>query len=216
MGVRMGRGRGLVFAREELRDIAAAWLLLSLAFAFFMIRLSPYALLPDPTTVPPSLLATVFIASLLTVGVGFLCHELAHKIVAVRFGQIAAFRADYGMLGLAVLGGLAGFIFAAPGAVHHRGRITPREHGLIALAGPATNVALAALFLPLLFVGGGVSAVGQLGVTINAFLAGFNMLPFGPLDGATVRKWDTRVFAGSFAVCVGVGAAAYLFVGFPF
>ena len=206
----------LSFAPGELRDITAAWLLLSLAFAFFMIRLSTYALLPNPASVPPVFLATVFGASLVTVGVGFLLHELAHKVVAVHFGQVAAFRADYGMLGLAVLGGLAGFIFAAPGAVHHRGYLTPREHGLIALAGPAVNVALVVIFLPLLLFGGLLGSVGQLGVTINGFLAGFNMIPFGPLDGATVRKWSTPVFAVSFVVCVGLGAAAYLFVGFPF
>lgn len=206
----------LTFAPEEVRDIVAAWLLLSLAFAFFMIRLSGRALLPDPTTVPPAFLATVFAASVVTVGVGFLCHEMAHKVVAVHYGQIAAFRADYGMLGLAVLGGLAGFIFAAPGAVHHRGYLTPREHGLIALAGPAVNVALALVFAPLLLFGGLAGSVGQLGVTINGFLAGFNMLPFGPLDGATVRKWDTGAFAASFVVCVAVGAVAFLFVGFPF
>jgi Zn-dependent protease len=204
------------FAPGELRDITAAWLLLSLAFAFFMIRLSAYALLPNPASVPPAFLATVFGASLVTVGVGFLLHELAHKVVAVHFGQVAAFRADYGMLGLAVLGGLAGFIFAAPGAVHHRGYLTPREHGLIALAGPAVNVALAVAFLPLLFVGGFLGSVGQLGVTINGFLAGFNMIPFGPLDGATVREWSTTAFAAAFVVCVGLGAGAYLFVGFPF
>lgn len=207
---------GLSFAPGELRDITAAWLLLSLAFAFFMVRLSAFALLPNPASVPPAFLATVFGASLATVGVGFLVHELAHKLVAVHFGQVAAFRADYGMLGLAVLGGLAGFIFAAPGAVHHRGYLTPREHGLIALAGPAVNVALAVVFLPLVSFEGVLGSVGQLGVTINGFLAGFNMIPFGPLDGATVRAWSTPVFAVSFVVCAGLGAAAYLFVGFPF
>ncbi|MFB6118997.1 metalloprotease [Halosegnis sp.] len=204
------------FAREELRDIGAAWGLLSLAFTFFIVRTSRYAILPDPTSVPIGYLASVFVASLLTVGVGFLLHELAHKVVAVRFGQIAAFRADYGMLGLAVLGGLAGFLFAAPGAVYHRGRITPREHGLIALAGPVVNVALAAAFVPLWLVGGPVGEAGQLGVVVNAVLAGFNMLPFGPLDGATVRAWSTLVFAIAFVICVGTGLLAYLFVGFPF
>ena len=204
------------FGPAELRDIAAAWGLLSLAFTFFIVRTSRFSVLPDPTTVPVGYLGRVFVASLLTVGVGFLLHELAHKVVAIRFGQVAAFRADYGMLGLAVLGGLAGFIFAAPGAVHHRGRITPREHGLIALAGPAVNVVLTFAFVPLWLVGGTVGQAGALGVTVNAVLAGFNMIPFGPLDGATVRQWSTPVFAVSFVVCVGIGILAYLFVGFPF
>ncbi len=56
------------------------------------------------------------------VGVAFLLHEIAHKVVAIEHGQIAEFRADYQMLFLALMGALVGFLFAAPGAVYHRGR----------------------------------------------------------------------------------------------
>ncbi|MDZ7745567.1 MAG: metalloprotease [Halobacteriales archaeon] len=204
------------FHPGERRDILAAWALLSLAFTFFIIRVGPYTIIPRPT-VPTAYLGAVFLSTLVTVGVGFLLHELAHKLTAVRFGQDAVFRADYTMLGLAVFGGLAGFIFAAPGAVHHRGYITPREHGLIAVAGPAVNVALVLLFAPLLLVDGFIGATGQLGVTINGLLAGFNMIPFGPLDGATVRQqWGTVAFVATFLVCAGTAIVTLLFVGFPF
>jgi Zn-dependent protease len=144
--------------------------------------------------------------SMITVGAGFLLHELAHKVVAIRFGQIAEFRADYGMLGLAVVAGLAGFLFAAPGAVHHRGRITIRENGLIALAGPLVNVALAVVFfIPALFGTGFVAAVGNIGFIINVLLAGFNMIPFGPLDGRTVLDWNPVIFAAVFLPTAGFG-----------
>jgi Zn-dependent protease len=122
-------------------------------------------------------------------------HELAHKVVAVRFGQVAAFQADYGFLFLAVVSALAGFLFAAPGAVVHRGRITARENGLIALAGPVTNLLLAAVFLPMAVLGPGfVADVGTQGVIINLLLAGFNMIPFGPLDGRKVVAWSKPVY----------------------
>ena len=204
------------FYPGERRDFLAAWGLLSIAFTFVIVRVGPYTLIPRPTVSIPYLTA-VFGATMATVGVGFLAHELAHKLVAVRFGQTAVFRADYTMLGLAVVGGLAGFLFAAPGAVHHRGRITPREHGLVAVAGPAINLALVALFLPFLLLGGFAGVTAQLGVTVNGLLAGFNMIPFGPLDGATVRKqWRTVEFAAAFLLCAGVAVATLLFVGFPF
>jgi len=206
---------GIRFGRDELRDLAAAWLALGLAFTFFALTSTGRSLVP-PTALDVPLFVRVFVLSLVTVGVGFLLHELAHKVVAVRYGQTAAFRADYTMLGLAVFAGLAGFLFAAPGAVYHAGRITERENGLIALAGPATNVALVALFLPLWFLGGFPGQIGQLGVTINAALAGFNMIPFGPLDGRKVKDWSLLVFAVAFVVCVGLGVLAILFVGFPF
>ncbi len=96
---------------------------------------------------------------------------------------------------------LVGFIFAAPGAVYHRGVLTEREHGLIALAGPVTNLLLLVAFAPVLVVGVLVGSdviqlVGSRGLIINAFLAAFNMLPLGSLDGKTVQSWSTPVFAG--------------------
>lgn len=178
--------------RRELKDLLIAWLALGLAFAFFFEGVTPQTIGPFLTS--PAIVDALLV-SLLTVGVGFLAHELAHKVVAVRFGQIAEFRAAYGMLLLAIAGGLAGLVFAAPGAVHHRGRLSERQHGLIALAGPVTNLALAALFVPVVLLD---PLLGSRGVTINLLLAAFNLLPVGGLDGATVRSWSTAVWLGSF------------------
>ena len=192
--------RGAIrFSDRELRDLAFAWIALGVAFAVFFAGGGTGLL---------SLLSTggfvaAVVVSLLTAGIGFLLHELAHKVVAVRFGQVAEFRADYGMLFLAVVSALAGFIFAAPGAVYHRGVLSDREHGLVALAGPAANIGLAAVFLPILAVGsligsGIVELLGARGLAINLFLAAFNMIPFGSLDGRTVLDWSTPVFLGVF------------------
>ncbi len=202
--------RGVQFDRRELRDLSVAWLALGLAFTFF---LAPQAAL-QPTPAALSGLTDLFAASLLTAGTAFLLHELAHKVVAVRFGQIAAFRADYGLLALAVASGLAGFLFAAPGAVYHRGHITDRQNGLVAVAGPVTNLALAVGFLvPLFLTGGLVAEIAQLGVLVNVFLGAFNMLPVGPLDGRTVLDWHPVPFVGVLLVAVGFGLVFALTVG---
>jgi Zn-dependent protease len=161
------------------------------------------------------------VISLLTAGVAFLLHELAHKVVAVRFDQVAEFRADYGMLFVAIMGAIIGFIFAAPGAVYHRGRVSERELGLIAVAGPVTNLVLAAVFVPLYLVGTGsglglLALVGGRGIVINLFLAAFNMLPFGSLDGKTVFGWSKLVFAATFGTSAVFAVAAFLLVDFGF
>ena len=191
------------FSTRELRDLLLAWLALGLAFALFFQRVTP-AYLPEFIASPA--FVTAMVVSLVTVGVGFLLHELAHKVVAVHYGQHAEFRADYKFLALAVVGGLAGFIFAAPGAVYHRGRLTDAQHGHIAVAGPLTNVGLAVLFAPLWYV---APLVAERGVQINLLLAGFNMLPIGGLDGTTVRKWSTPIYLAVAVPTILLGASVF-------
>ncbi|SDE80502.1 zinc metalloprotease [Halorientalis regularis] len=179
------------FSTRELLDLGAAWVALSVAFMIIILR--PFY------AFPVSVIVQQLALSFVTVGVAFLLHELAHKVVAIRFGKIAEFRADYGMLFVAIMGATIGFLFAAPGAVYHQGRSTLRQNGLIALAGPVTNLVLAAIFAPLAFLAGGfLGSIGSLGLSINLFLAAFNMVPFGPLDGTTVKEWSTPVFVAVF------------------
>jgi Zn-dependent protease len=199
------------FSGREVIDLLAAWLALGLAFT---ILFEPATLALDVDAI-----VSFLPVSMLTVGVAFLLHELAHKVVAVRFGQVAEFRADYGMLFIAIVSALAGFLFAAPGAVHHRGRVTPREQGLISLAGPATNLLLMVPFgaLALADVGPSVGVwglnFGGLGVVINAFLAAFNMIPYGPLDGKTVWRWSKAVYLAVFVPTAAL--VVWMFLGAP-
>lgn len=206
---------GIRFSAREKRDLLIAWLALGAAFAIFFAGGANGALRLVATTGIGGV-ATAFVVSLVTAGLGFLLHELGHKVTAIRFDHVAEFRADRSMLFLAVMSALIGFIFAAPGAVYHRGRnVTERENGLIALAGPVVNVGLGAVFLPLLVAGIALQSdlvflLGQRGVVINLFLAAFNLLPFGPLDGRTVLGWSWLAWGVAFLPTV---ALALLSVG---
>lgn len=215
--------------RWELRDFAASYVLLSVTFGILFVGGGQG--LRGAVEAMPFFTSYLFALSFLTAGVGFVFHELAHRMVAIRFGRAAAFRAHYGMLALGIATALAGFIFAAPGGVYHRRDIPLRERGLIALAGPVTNVALAVVFGLVMAIStvvdptgvvgvGGFTVsndgllltVGGIGVVVNCILAGFNMLPFGPLDGGKVYLWNTAVYVAVAVPSILLGAGAYLFV----
>jgi len=135
---------------------------------------------------------------LLTVGLGFLLHEIAHKFVAQKYGCWAEFRADDRMLIFAIIGAMFfGFVFAAPGAVLIRGYVTLKKNGIISLAGPMTNIILAIIFLMLKLVllpTAIVSLVLNYGFQINAFIALFNLVPFMNFDGAKIFRWNKIIY----------------------
>lgn len=171
-------------SEKEIKDLLKAWLAISFAFAMvlrFSIPLSLYE---------------VFIVSAVTVGTGFLLHELGHKFVAQRYGCFAEFRSFDQMLFLAIIMSFFGFVFAAPGAVMIAGRVDIRKNGIISAAGPIVNLALALFFLSLLFMfpAGLLKILAFYGFFINSWLALFNMIPVWNFDGAKVLKWDKKVY----------------------
>ncbi|MFW6448291.1 MAG: metalloprotease [Halobacteriota archaeon] len=190
------------FDRRERVDLVLAWVVLGVAFALFV---GGPGIVADPRRA-----AWLLGLCLVTAGVGFLGHELAHKLVAEHLGRRAAFRADYQMLLVAVLTALVGILVAAPGAVVHRGPADARQTGLVAVAGPVVNLGLVGVFgAATLAPWPVVAAVGTFGVWINALLAAFNMLPVGPLDGRTVWRYSRGVYL-AVAVPAGVVAAVTL------
>ena len=171
-------------SETEIRDLIKAWVAVSIAFAMIMGGLAGLDFYQ------------VFIVAAITVGTGFLLHELGHKMVAQRYGCFAEFRSFDQMLVLAIIMSFFGFVFAAPGAVMIRGPVGKRRNGIISAAGPIVNITLALLFLLLLFLsyGGFMSIIAFYGFYINSWLALFNMIPIWNLDGAKVLRWDKMVY----------------------
>lgn len=188
--------------RNETFEFLKAWVGTALAFAVLYRTL-------------PLSFVTILLITAFTAGLGVILHELAHRVVARYFGATAHFVANDAMLVLSVLVAFSGFLFAAPGAVWHSGFLTKRQSGLVAAAGPATNIVLAILFLGALVVAQGVTDSPVivyslfLGFSINGVLGLFNMLPFGPIDGAKILSWSAPAFAAM------VAAAALVAFGLP-
>jgi Zn-dependent protease len=185
--------------KGELTDIVVSVVAISIAFSIrgLLIGMSPNV--------------RIFPIVLVTVGLGFVLHELAHRFVAKMYGAVAFYRGWQGGLMLMLLTSLFGFIIAAPGAVYiYSPYLTRKQNGIISLAGPLTNFLLAILFLVVgVMIGIGVtSAAGETlaeqfllyGFATNMYLGFLNMLPIPPLDGSKVFSWNFAVWAVVFLV----------------
>ena len=172
-------------SETELKDLLKAWIAVSIAFAIIL----------SGSVFSADFYAKFIIASL-TVGVGFLLHELGHKLAAQRYGCFAEFRSFDTMLILAIAMSFFGFIFAAPGAVMISGRVDKAKNGKISASGPLVNLALASVFLALAFAKLPTlfKAVVSYGFVINSWLALFNMIPFWLFDGHKILKWSKLVY----------------------
>lgn len=138
-------------------------------------------------------------------------HEFGHALTARQFGIKTL---DITLL---PIGGLARL---------ERMPDDPRQELWVALAGPAVNVAIAAVLLVALRVTGTLAPLGSLDVTsgslverlmlVNIFLVAFNMLPAFPMDGGRVlRAWlATRMnYARATQLAANIGQGMALVFG---
>jgi Zn-dependent protease/predicted transcriptional regulator len=157
----------------------------------------------------PTLTGVVFILAL------FLCvvlHEYGHALTARRFGIATK---DITLL---PIGGLARL---------ERMPDKPNQELWVALAGPAVNVAIAAILGAYLFVSGHFEPVNQIGLThgnfmerllfANLFLVGFNLIPAFPMDGGRVLRAllaKRTEYARATRIAAGVGQGLAFVFGF--
>jgi len=186
--------------RHELRDIIIALVAMTIAFALLFNKLLKLNIIYG--------LVATFIAVL----TGFLGHELMHREVARRLGYIAYFRAWFIGLLLALVTALTGFfIIATPGATVIGPKVwgypTRNDELKIALAGPATNIVFAVIFLPLsLLLPAPFSSYASIIYATNAWLGFFNMLPLAlpgiVVDGFRIFRNNIKVWIAVFIVSV--------------
>ena len=201
------------FSRIEIVHLLISIFVLTIAFAFALTNnnmiygFGNFKLLPLGIAM-----------SFLGILTAFFFHELSHKFMAQRYGLWSEFRMyPMGLLLAFLLAIFTGFVFAAPGAVMFRGDSRNFETGRIAVAGPLSNLLIAFITFPLyLFVFFEISTlrtiVGFI-CLINAFLATFNLLPIGPLDGAKVIRWNPTVWIILFSMAIAM--TMYIFLKVP-
>jgi Zn-dependent protease len=166
--------------------------------------------------------------SMVTVGSGFVLHEMGHKLTAIYYGGYARFQMWVQGLLFMLMTSLFGILFAAPGAVYiYAPNITKRENGLISLSGPIVNFLIMLVFfaMSMLFpmrLGGyfsfdltalnEVMGIAQFeawrfGAYINFILCMFNMLPVFPLDGSKIFGWSKLAWVGFLGMIFFIGVS---------
>ncbi len=197
---------------KEMRDLTIAAIVLAFVFVYkgydklgITLQLLPFGLI--------------------AVSLSFILHEMAHRYFAKKYEHHAEFQ--IWPIGLAIAIGLAlitdgGFVFAAPGAVMIFQRadlwgnvkyMSRKQLGIVGISGSAVNMILAFLFtIAAIATGWNLLYTGTF---INIWLALFNMIPIGILDGYKVFHWDKRIWGAFFAICLASLAAAFIFLS-PF
>jgi len=171
------------FSQLEITDLIKSWVAISIAFAILLSE-----------DLFSSGFTKIFFISALTVGTAFLLHELGHKFMAQKYHYWAEYRAFNGMLILAILMSFIGFIFVAPGAVMIHGYyMTKEKNGKISAAGPIVNIVLATIFIILILFGIN-NLFTSYGALINSWIALFNMIPFGNIDGKKILTWSKKTY----------------------
>jgi len=193
---------------KEVRDLVISAVVLAFAFGLiFSDGILNFAVLPRN-----------FAIALFAISLGFILHELAHRYVAKKNGMYAEYRMWPTGLVLAVAFALiGGFVFAAPGAVYIQQRfdlwgrakqVSKKTIAMVSIAGPAMNAVLGIGFIAAYFIF--PMDVFFLGAWINIWLGLFNMIPFGPLDGTKILRWDKRVWVVSFMILIALMAVVWM------
>ena len=201
------------FSKREIFDLVKAWVVLSVAFGIVLNIRGDLNFFASDSLFYRILSSSI--VSAITVGIGFLFHESAHKYVAQKYGHFAEFYASDTMLLLALVMSPLGFIIALPGAVMISGMITRTQNGKIALAGPVTNFVLAIFFALVFFISKNptVSIIAEYGYMINTWLGLFNVIiPIWEFDGRKILDWSKKAYF----ITLGVGIILFLASSFIF
>jgi Zn-dependent protease len=194
--------------RTELKHlIPAALLIIGIGFSIVLYNQFLFGVYTDWHVTEMTIFALLLTAS-------FLIHEMAHKVIAQIRGLWAEFRLIKTGAVITLISVFTPLRLIAPGAVMIAGPARPDEIGEISIAGPSTNIALSLVFLAAAFapIPSTYATVFYLIASFNAFIALFNLIPFGILDGQKIFNWNKKVWAAAIAVAAALTIYTYLIV----
>jgi len=196
------RTKGQVyFSPKELKHLAAAALLVigvGFSAGLYMRNIG-------------SSLMLVLTATAIILATSFFIHEIAHKVTAQKRGLWAEFRlTTWGALLTLVFMVLpTPFKLISPGAVMISGSARSDDIGKISIAGPITNIILSGALLFAALIPSSIFPILLLGALINGYIALFNLIPIGILDGFKIFSWDKKIWTLAFGASAVLLAISY-------
>ncbi len=149
----------------------------------------------------------------LAIMASFFVHEIAHKLLAQKEGLWAEFRLTLmGAVLTAISAVLPVLKIISPGAVMISGSSDAKKIGMISIAGPATNIALSAIFLSARILSTSYAEIFAVVGFFNSWIALFNLIPVGVFDGFKVFHWNRKIWALVFALSAAMTVYAYRFL----
>jgi Zn-dependent protease len=186
------RKRPIVFSQKEVKHIGvAAALVIGIGFSMALFSFNW------------SWGVMAVFAAIMTIS--FLVHEIAHKVIAQKAGLWAEFRLTTWGAVLTFASVFLPFKMIAPGAMMIGGQVpSAKELIKISIAGVITNLIFAVTFLVLTVAlpFSPFSLMLLFSAYINSFMALFNLIPFGVLDGYKIFSINKKIWALTFTPSV--------------
>ncbi len=204
------RKRPIIFSQKEVKHISiAAALVIGIGFSIGLYGQFFGGFLFNWTYEFMAVFATIMTTS-------FLAHEIAHKVFAQRKGLWAEFRLTTWGAVLTFASIFLPFRMIAPGAMMIGGQLKESDDLLkISIAGPITNLIFSvgiigvAFFAPVTI---DFSLMLMFAAYINAFMAVFNLVPFGVLDGYKIFQVNKKVWIATFVPSAILAIFTFLYV----
>ena len=208
--VTFGQHRNLTgkvhFSHKEVKHLAVAALLVAGIGLSLLLYPEIFGTADNANLVAVSVYAIVLTLS-------FFAHEIAHKVTAQKRGLWAEFRLTMWGAMLTLVSMLSPvFKIISPGAMMVSNSANLEDMGKVSLAGPAVNIFLSAVLFGGALVPNQLSAVFLLAAFLNGFMAVFNLIPIGVLDGFKIFSWNKKVWVVMFAASISLTIANYLVV----
>jgi Zn-dependent protease len=210
------------FSTTEMRDLLIASILVVLVS--ISIFGAPYGIINGLTIFWSYLMSPFWwvpIGMVIIFLLSFMGHELAHKFTAQHYGMWSEFRMSpmgYYLSAIAILFSIPIF---GTGIMYTSGTTSKEEDAKSNLAGPLSNFIFAICLMFLAFAAvlfldpislANTMFLVRYGIIINGVLGLFNMIPFQPFDGATVKDWSLPVWIAMTAALLSMVIIGYFVV----